>query len=86
MQLTETQMAEERKQVGARLSKDLVAKLGHVAIDRDVTLNDLIENALADWYSRQPESESYGTVVLTDAPKPGKPPKKTAATKKASKQ
>lgn len=77
MQLAELQptMADERKQIGARLSKDLVAKLNHVAIDRDVTLNDLIEHALVDWYKRQPEHETYGDVALAEPPKAGKPHK-----------
>jgi hypothetical protein len=64
--------ADDRKQVGARLSKDLVAKLGHVAIDRDVTLNDLIEGALASWYNRQPERESYGEIPAELEAKAGK--------------
>jgi hypothetical protein len=52
-----------REQVGARLSKDLVAKLGHIAIDRDQTLNDLLEEALVDWYERQPERQTYGPIA-----------------------
>jgi hypothetical protein len=67
---------DDRKQVGARLSKDLVAKLGHIAIDRDVTLNDLIEGALASWYNKQPERTAYGDVPAELEAKTGKAKKK----------
>ena len=58
-------MTEERKQVGARLPKSFVANISKLAIDRDISLNDIIERVLVDWYNEQPESSTYGKATTT---------------------
>lgn len=88
-------LTEERKQVGARLPKSFVAQFSKLAIDRDLSLNDIIEAVLIDWYNKQPESELYGkaesnatTTATPDAipkngaqaPAPQGKPAKSAAT------
>lgn len=58
--LTSDNVTDTRKQVGVRLPKELVLKLSHIALDREVTLNELVKAALIDWYERQPEKARYG--------------------------
>jgi hypothetical protein len=53
-------VSDERKQLGSRLPKALVVKLGKVALDRDVSLNDIVEGALVDWFNMQEEQAVYG--------------------------
>ena len=42
----------ERQQLGARVNTDLVKKLKHLAIDKGVSFNILIEEALEDFLKK----------------------------------
>jgi hypothetical protein len=64
--------SDEKKQLGTRLAKDLSAKLGHLAIDREISLSDLVEGALATWYTHQPEMKIYGSISPDLLAKAGK--------------
>lgn len=75
-------MAEERKQMGSRLPKALVVKLGKIALDRDVPLNDIIEGALVDWYNAQPEQPTYGPEKKSDGAAKATPSKSEQSTPK----
>ncbi len=41
-----------RQQLGARVSVDLIKKLKHLAIDKNVSFNVLIEEALEDFLKK----------------------------------
>lgn len=63
----------EKQQAGVRISKDLLTKVRHVAVDRSATLNDVVEQALLEWYERQPEKDKYGVAEPSKPVKIGRP-------------
>jgi hypothetical protein len=67
-------VAEDRKQTGVRLSKDLILKLSHYALDHGISFNEALERAVAAWWEQQPEKEKYGPILLAAPAKRG--PKK----------
>jgi hypothetical protein len=63
----------EKQQTGVRVSRDLLVKVRHIAVDRNANLNDIIEQALMEWYDRQPERAKYGPAEPSKPVKPGRP-------------
>jgi hypothetical protein len=63
----------DKQQAGVRISKDLLLKARHIAVDRGTTLNDIVEVALLEWYGRQTEREKYGPAEPSKPTKAGRP-------------
>lgn len=51
---------DDRQGLMLRLPKELHTALRHLSIDRAQSLNTLITDVLAEWWSKQPERGRYG--------------------------
>lgn len=76
-----------RKQTGVRIWDELMEAIGHIAIDRKLGkkgVSPLVEQALLEWYDRQPEKAKYGEVVVPPPTKMGRPKKESDAEEKSA--
>jgi predicted HicB family RNase H-like nuclease len=49
----------DRVQVLLRLPRDLHRALKHAAVDRDTSVNEMLSQALREWWKDQPERVRY---------------------------
>jgi predicted HicB family RNase H-like nuclease len=54
-----TAARERRAQMLVRVPKELHRALKHAAVDRETSLNELVLNALDEWWQVQPERRRY---------------------------
>lgn len=50
---------EARVQLLVRVPQELHRALKHVAVDRDTSVNDVVTQALQEWWRAQPERRRY---------------------------
>jgi predicted HicB family RNase H-like nuclease len=65
-----------RKPFTVRFPPEMHRLLAHLAVDRGLSLGDLMVRVMAEWAEKQPETARYGTVSL---PKPSKRGPKTTS-------
>lgn len=72
-----TPMAEtkDRRQTGVRFPPEMRVKLGYVALERGLSLNDLIIKGMSEWYNGQPEAKKHGPLPSFEPTKRGVKPK-----------
>ncbi len=58
-----------RKPFTVRFPPEMHRLLTHLAVDRGLSLGDLVVGVMAEWAQKQPETTRYGTV---SPPKPSK--------------
>jgi predicted HicB family RNase H-like nuclease len=49
----------DRVQVLLRIPRDLHRSLKHAAVDRNISVNEMLSQALRDWWKTQPERDRY---------------------------
>lgn len=62
-----------KRRTAVRLTRELWLKLGRLALERDLSLNDVFLIGMTDWFNRQPEAREWGLLPTAAPTKKGRP-------------
>lgn len=74
--------ADEKKMFTVRLPLEAHRLLSHIALDRGISLSDLMVSEMVKWANAQPETTKYGTVETPSTSKRGPKTEATTTRKK----